>query len=251
MKSYEKMLEINLEAHGFGQAPKISEVDFMVFEDDDIRMAHYDAKDARTTRFKNEKNRKERNKALYLRYGKPDVWSSKASMNRDDAVGICPVFAGKDQPVAYVKKGHKFAGYKNLKKAQNRKTRHQKFYKPLPEAPVIDEEDDITDEEFFWELSRWVLGLPDEDDFNLECWLERNSSDANADFQFQSDFYVKVQNVFYEYSKSRRDEAINKMAVIVDILDEFVDYAAVRDGYALDVALGSFAEAAKSVMRHI
>ena len=157
---YEKMMEKNL-AEKFGTRQIISEVDALVFADDDIRMAHYDAKDARARRFQKTDDKKRRNKALYL-LGvdvKDITFAHKTYFDRDDVVGIVPVFHGQEKPVSYIKKGRKFTGESEYRKAQNRKVRHTRFTEPMPEQPIIGE---ITvapdDEDMTWQYQTLPLG---------------------------------------------------------------------------------------------
>lgn len=119
-----RMIEMALAQAGMGLPEMISEVDALVFADEEILSGHLAAKDRRAARFERNKDQKKRNKRLYDP-SNVTHWSKKAEYNVFR--GITPVFHGEDEPVAFIKKSRKNGTKQLLDKIDNRKIRHEKL----------------------------------------------------------------------------------------------------------------------------
>ena len=130
---YEKMMEKNLANH-FGITEKVSEVDALVFADDQILVDRFAEKDARAIRIGNKKNHKNRRKALYEMRSAVSNYAHRTYWDRDDTVGIVPIFknAESDTPVAFVKKGRRYEWEHLQRKQKNHKIRYERFSTPEP-----------------------------------------------------------------------------------------------------------------------
>ena len=144
-----------LENEGFGIEAKVSEVDALVFADDALLVEDLSRKDSRAIRLQKTKNKKLRLEKLYnpssvIRY------AHRASYDRDDAIGVVPVFHGKDDPVAFIKKGKKNVTKQTLNKVANRKLRYQKVVAP---EPILEEDDTFNlIEEHDWQYQTLPIG---------------------------------------------------------------------------------------------
>ena len=154
----ERMIEKALATVGMGLPEMISEVDALVFADEEILNGHLAAKDRRAARFEQKKDQKKRNKRLYDP-SNVTHWGKKAAYNVFR--GITPVFHGEDEPVAFIKKSRKNGTKQLLDKIDNRKIRHENKvrYEKLPE---FEAEERIPD---FEELYT---------DSNFEVWYDFN-----------------------------------------------------------------------------
>lgn len=164
----ERMIEKALATVGMGLPEMISEVDALVFADEEILSGHLAAKDRRAARFEQKKDQKKRNKRLY---DPSDVthWAKKAEFN--EFRGITPVFHGEDEPVAFIKKSRKNGTKQLFNKVDNRKIRYEK----LPEF-----EEDLIDKDT-GEVFMEYTPLLDYDDFWWHQYLGKNWRMVDSD----------------------------------------------------------------------
>ena len=177
------MIYVNKMDKYFEAENVVSEIDLLVEADENLLVVDATKKMTRADRYRKTSKAKNRRKALYSRYGEVSNYAHRNWYDHDPMVNVSPVFAGNDEPVAYIKKGKKPSWEKAMKKVENRKVRYETFAEPMPEEVQTTGVTIDDDGEEFWHL--YVKDVPVDVSLSYTHW-----------------------NVFYEWKRNEQNRLL-------------------------------------------